>query len=114
MRSDAFNPYDEVVVEGAAGPVTTAVGGAPADAPRVTVIDVSPEQLRIEVGSHPAGVLVLSEIYYPGWQAKHRWARARGYPLQFHIALPATRWRRRSDPGRHDIQADDTASRYNH
>jgi uncharacterized membrane protein YfhO len=37
---------------------------------QVTITDLTPEKLLIEVSDHPPGVVVLSEIYYPGWQAE--------------------------------------------
>ena len=37
--------------------------------PRILVTERRPELLEIELGPHPAGILVFSEIFYPGWQA---------------------------------------------
>jgi hypothetical protein len=70
LRSEAFNPYDEVILETVESQPQPATAGVPSATPRVTISDVSPEHLMIEVGPHPAGYLVLSEIYYPGWQAE--------------------------------------------
>ncbi len=77
MRGDAFVPYGEAVFEAPeAVRLGLPLGAAGPDPPTsqpvvdVDVLDVSPEHLRIRVGPHPAGFLVLSEIHYPGWRAR--------------------------------------------
>lgn len=75
MRSDAFAPRDEVVFEApeaaslnlAAGPGGNVESEAPDVA--VTVTESVPERLKIDLGPHPDGYLVLSEPMYPGWRA---------------------------------------------
>jgi hypothetical protein len=79
MRSDRFRPYDEVVFEATSAPPALSAGGEPASAaPGVVVTEVSPEHLRIDVGPHGRGFLVLSEIFYPGWHAR---ANGRELPI---------------------------------
>lgn len=77
MRGDSFQPYGEVVFESPEAarlglPPDDAGGGTPTSQPAssVAVAELNPEHLRIEVGPHPAGYLVLSEVHYPGWRAR--------------------------------------------
>ena len=77
MRSETFKPFQEVVFEASEAdrlhlPLVSE-GGSSSDSSILTDIEVTelrPERLRIELGPHPSGYLVLSEIYYPGWLAK--------------------------------------------
>jgi hypothetical protein len=71
LRSDGFEPYGEVVFEAAEADALAlaATPPGPDAAVEVTVIEYTPEHLRITLGPHPAGYLVLSEISYPGWRA---------------------------------------------
>jgi hypothetical protein len=80
MRSDDFRPHAEAVFEAATTTNFNAtVKNINLSAPesgrvqhpvQVTVTDLTPEELLINVSDHPAGFIVLSEIYYPGWQAE--------------------------------------------
>jgi hypothetical protein len=75
MRSERFDPQREVIFE----PVeadrlelpTREVSSAAGDAIDLDIVvtEVSPEHLRIELGPHPEGYVVLSEMFYPGWRA---------------------------------------------
>jgi hypothetical protein len=75
MRGERFVPYGEAVFE---SPEADGLGlpasGEP-DPPAaesnfdIAIDEFSPEHLRIRLGPHPAGYLVLSEIFYPGWRA---------------------------------------------
>lgn len=78
MRSDRFAPFGEVVFE---APEASALDlsestpppgrKAPPAAPvEIEVEELSPERLRVHLGPHPDGFLVLSEIFYPGWDAR--------------------------------------------
>ena len=72
MHGSRFRPRSEVVFEVPDAPVLEP--GDP-DAGRidpvpVTITDLSPDELVIQVGPRPNGTLVLSEIWYPGWQAE--------------------------------------------
>lgn len=74
MRGEGFRPYEEVVIEASEGGADEAIGvGASVEGDAnvsVEVIERRPEELEIRLGSHPGGVLVLSEIHYPGWVAE--------------------------------------------
>jgi hypothetical protein len=75
MRSDAFQPYREVLFESAEtmqlknNPAPDNAGTTSPDI-RPVVSELTPEQLVINLEPHPPGYLVLSEIYYPGWRAR--------------------------------------------
>ena len=74
MRSDAYQPHSEVIFEDSDarkfGISTTESGDiVNSSVTRVNVTEQRPEKLEIEIGPHPPGYLVLSEIYYPGWRA---------------------------------------------
>ncbi len=71
IRSDGFRPRDEVVFDASDAPPPDGppTEEPPAVPPDVVVSEVSPEHLRIEIGAHGNGFLVLSEIFYPGWRA---------------------------------------------
>ncbi len=72
LRSAEFQPSREVLIEAAdqgsiAAHLPSVTPKLPA--PRVVVTERRPELLEIELGPHPAGILVFSEVFYPGWQA---------------------------------------------
>jgi hypothetical protein len=74
LRSDAFDPFGEAVFETPEAdrlglPPTPPPPEATPLTPAITVTEPTPEHLIIELGPHPAGYLVLSEIFYPGWRA---------------------------------------------
>ncbi len=67
MRDPDFQWGTEAVVE--ADP-TPAVAQPPAEAPEsVEVIDYRPEEITMRVQAAAAGLVVLSDSYYPGWRA---------------------------------------------
>ena len=75
MRSDAFQPHAEVVIESTEARkfgISMAQNAEVANSlvTRVNVTELTPEELAIEIGPHPRGYLVMSEIYYPGWRAQ--------------------------------------------
>ena len=69
MRSHAFDPHSEVVVEGA---VTRerANGGEVARFSVATILSYEPERVEIDLGNHRGGMLVLTDSHYPGWRAR--------------------------------------------
>jgi hypothetical protein len=71
MKSAVFRPLEEVLLEpdAATDMRRRPVAASSAHPVNVTVQELAPERLRIALGPHPAGFLVLSEIFYPGWQA---------------------------------------------
>jgi uncharacterized membrane protein YfhO len=61
MRAPDFDPTQTVVLE-SGNPLT---GTARGDA---KIVGYGPNEILLDVNSSDAGVLVLSEIYYPGWR----------------------------------------------
>jgi hypothetical protein len=71
MRSDAFDPFGEVVLEREqAQRLPERPAAVDPESVAVVVDEVTPERLRIELGPHGPGWLVLSEVYFPGWKAR--------------------------------------------
>jgi hypothetical protein len=66
MASPAFNPASLAIVD-------EAVAGLPGDStlrsPAPKVIEDLPKKVRIEADLKEAGLLVLADVYYPGWKA---------------------------------------------
>lgn len=65
MRDEAFDPARMAVVVGngeSAAPGTTTDGS-------VEIVDYAPESVRLRAVSEQGGLLVLTDAYYPGWQA---------------------------------------------
>ncbi len=89
MHNDDFKPHSEVVFEAdTTAKLNSTVRQMNLSSPesgqmrrpvQVTVTDLTPEELLIDVSDHPAGFIVLSEIYYPGWQAE-----INGVPVPVH------------------------------
>ncbi len=82
MRSDEFGPARQVVLSQRpwerrirqARSVDGRGGGA--YAARITLYQ--PEEVRVDLGHHGAGLLVLSDTHYPGWRA---WVDGREVPI---------------------------------
>jgi hypothetical protein len=81
MHDDDFKPHAEAVFEAATAmelkPAAVRLeilsppeSGQMRHPVQVTVTDLTPENLLIDLGEHPPGFIVLSEIYYPGWRAE--------------------------------------------
>jgi len=62
-----FDPYSEALVT---EPLASPVAGPQDGGGQVRLVEYSPSRLAIEVEQAYDGLLVLSENYYPGWQAK--------------------------------------------
>ena len=75
MRGDGFDPGARVVLsdrpwqQGSGGVATSRPHRAqePVQASRITHYDA--ESVRVELGPHDDGLLVLSDTHYPGWRA---------------------------------------------
>lgn len=74
LASPTFNPREAVVLEGQCASAA-AVPGAIAD---VRIDDYEDTRVRIAVDSSQPGFLVLTDSYYPGWQA---WINGRLEPI---------------------------------
>jgi hypothetical protein len=68
LDDEAFDPR-EVAVLPAAGQVPP-LGGTSGPGSRVEVVDRRPGRLALDVSTGADGLLVVSQPYYPGWQAK--------------------------------------------
>jgi hypothetical protein len=59
---------------------------APGSSDQVAIVEYSPETVRINVKTSAAGLLVLSDVMYPAWQA-----RVDGTPAKIYVADEALR-----------------------
>jgi len=64
MQAADFDPATEAVIEGEAGRV-----GLPRREEAVRIVSYAAERVEVEVDLDAAGYLVLSDAFYPGWQA---------------------------------------------
>jgi len=68
LASDEFSPSEEVAV--LRGAVAATSGGAMASAgSKAVIVSMEPEEVRITAYADGAGYLVLTDQYYPGWEA---------------------------------------------
>jgi hypothetical protein len=90
MRSPAFDPRRTVVV---AAPLTagSAASGDRDRAPTASIalLDYHANALGLQVNAPSAGILLLSEIYYPGWRVRIDGVAARIYRADWNLrAVP--------------------------
>jgi hypothetical protein len=64
VHDPGFDPATSVVVEGEAIPLAPATGSE-----RAEIVARGATEIEVEVEASAPGVLVLSEVFYPGWQA---------------------------------------------
>ena len=80
MRGDEFEPARRVVLSQRPWQQGVQQAGSVdrsgADAVRITRYE--PEEVRVDLGSHGKGLLVLSDTQYPGWRA---WVDGREVPI---------------------------------
>lgn len=91
LADPSFDPFAEAVV-GQALPFPLMDAAQPQEPPRITWTSRSPTHLALDVIAPADGLLVLSEVYYPGWQATVDGAPAPIYRVQHTLrglALPA-------------------------
>lgn len=71
IHAPSFDPSKSVVVETADRRLPTAANMTPVNRqpPTVNIVGYGPNEILMDTNSANAGVLVLSEIYYPGWRA---------------------------------------------
>jgi hypothetical protein len=67
LASKDFHPYSVALVT---EPLPTPLAGQPAGTAEVSIVERSPSRLVLEVDQKDRGLLVLSEIHYPGWRAR--------------------------------------------
>lgn len=88
----ALDPLATVVLEGAPEPLPRPTEG-PEDA---RLVQFEPQRIVVEAELSAPGVLISSEVFYPGWVARvngQRTATLRAFGLLRAVALPAGRWR---------------------
>lgn len=68
LLDPAFDPREEVIL-GAASPDGQAVEGDTTSQPLPTILRQGPDRVMIQVEMSQPGFLVLTDTYYPGWQA---------------------------------------------
>lgn len=68
LRVTRFNPRNDAIVE-ASPPRTPVSAPCPGGSDSARITGYSSEEVSIDVNSTCAGLLVLSDMYYPGWDA---------------------------------------------
>jgi hypothetical protein len=63
IRANDFDPFQFVVLERAVGSFT------PTDSAFAHIVGYGPNEIVLEVHAPRGGILVLGEVYYPGWRA---------------------------------------------
>lgn len=64
-----FDPTQLVVLEQAVGGEEPEGVSADQQVPTVRIVGYGPNEIRLETDSTAPGILVVSEVYYPGWRA---------------------------------------------
>jgi hypothetical protein len=77
--------------------------GAPDASDQVAIVEYAPETVRIDIQTPAAGMLVLSDVFYPAWQA-----RVDGAPAKIYVADGALR-AMAIPPGRHTLELQYTS-----
>lgn len=78
VRADDFDPARVVILEPAdRQPMTESAWGAALQS-SVKIVGYGPNEILLDVDAARAGVLVLSEVFYPGWRA---WVNDREVPV---------------------------------
>jgi hypothetical protein len=68
LADPEFDPLATVVLEEEPG-LALAGDGASSDS-TVSIVDYQPTRIALDVETEANGILVLSEVYYPGWRAR--------------------------------------------
>ncbi|MBC7251904.1 MAG: YfhO family protein [Anaerolineae bacterium] len=69
MTAAGFEPGDEVLLAAEGSEEAPELSGGDADTDRVRIITYSAERVVVDVETESEAYLVLSDTYYPGWQA---------------------------------------------
>ena len=91
-----FDPSQTALLEISASELPRLPGGRPAEGSTVRITSYQPNNLAMETNSATPTVLVLSEMFFPGWEATIDGQRARIIPTDYllrGVALPAGRHR---------------------
>jgi hypothetical protein len=67
IHADDFDPARVVIVEGQGNSEQWAVNSQPST---VNIVGYGPNEIWVDVEAASAGVLVMSEVFYPGWNAR--------------------------------------------
>jgi len=99
MASPSFDPFRHATLQSDFMPPVLRQGAPPGSAgeARITWEDYQAESLRLRVETDSPGLLILSEAYFPGWQATvngQAWPILRANVALRALALP---------PGDHEI-----------
>jgi hypothetical protein len=73
-----FDPTRDVVIEGMASPMPVWVDAEDGRA-TAKIVEYRPLRVRVEVESPAAGMLMLNDVWYPGWRATVNGAEAPVY-----------------------------------
>jgi hypothetical protein len=66
IAGPGFDSYSQAVLS---QPLESSLPGGAIDPPQASLTEFSPSRLVVEVDQVSDGLLVLSELYYPGWRA---------------------------------------------
>jgi hypothetical protein len=72
VRVRAFDPRNEAVVEsgpGALGPLASPGGGTGAAGSAAEIASYEPDRVEVVARTDRPGLLVLTDVFYPGWKA---------------------------------------------
>jgi hypothetical protein len=85
MESPDFDPSRTVVLEEALPPkIVQALEAAPAaDGSTARIVSYEPRRVSVEVVLENPGLLVLSDVYYPGWRALADGQGSKIYPADY-------------------------------
>lgn len=100
MKGAGFDPAQVAVIEGELPPAQAAAlgGGRGEGRSSVQFVKYEDNEVRLRVRTERAGLLVLSDTYYPGWKAYVDGEKVRIYPTD--VALRSVFL----EPGEHEVR----------
>jgi hypothetical protein len=69
VQEEGFNPREAAVVERPVAGVASAGGGAGERAGSARITSYEPERVRLEATAEAGSLVVLSDVFFPGWHA---------------------------------------------